>query len=85
MQPPKNYFGTDAAKVFYEKLKEDALYIAREFYDKVIPIKPLTEAEKLKFKAEKVCHICEKTFDVLPPMLENKIAFTKKLFSTIII
>jgi hypothetical protein len=27
---------------------------------------------------EKVCHICEKTFNVLPQILENKILFMKK-------
>jgi translation elongation factor EF-1beta len=54
------------------------LYTAKEYYDKVVPIKPLTEAEKIKFKTEKNCHICERPFDVLPTMLENKILFTKK-------
>jgi hypothetical protein len=51
-QPPRNYFGTDAAKVFYKKLKEDALYIARKYYDKIVPVKPLTEQEKIKFQTE---------------------------------
>ena len=62
-KPPVEYFGMDAARVFYEKLKKDALYIAREFYDKTVPMKPLTREEELKFKTEKVCHICEKPFD----------------------
>jgi hypothetical protein len=35
-KPPVEYFGTDAAKVFYEKIKEDALYIAREYYDNIV-------------------------------------------------
>jgi hypothetical protein len=44
-----------------------------EYYDKVVPMKPLTEAEELKFKTHKNCHICERPFNVLPPILENKI------------
>jgi NAD-dependent SIR2 family protein deacetylase len=28
-KPPVEYFGTDAPKVFYERLKEDALRIAK--------------------------------------------------------
>jgi len=33
--------------VFYQKLKEEALHIAKEYYDKIIPmIPPLTEQEK---------------------------------------
>ena len=39
------------------------MLIARGFYDKTVPIKPLTRDEELKFKTEKVCHICEKRFD----------------------
>jgi hypothetical protein len=62
-QPPREYSGLDAARVFYEKLKEDALHIAREYYDKIVPLIPLTENEKIKFKTEKVCHICEEPFD----------------------
>ena len=73
-KPPVEYFGVDAARIFYEKLKQDALYIAREFYDKAIPIKPLTKDEKLKFKTEKICHICE----------ERLMIFQKKLWITII-
>ena len=35
-----------------------------EYYDKAM--KPLIESEKLKFKTEKCCHICEKPFDNIP-------------------
>jgi hypothetical protein len=76
-QPPREYSGLDADEVFYKNLKEDALHIAREFYDKVVPINP-SEAEMLKFKTEKICHICERSFDVLPPILVNKIVCAKK-------
>ena len=63
----------DAPKVFYEKLKEDALYIAKEYYDNIVPMKPLTELEKIKFKTQKECHICERSLDTLPAMLVKKI------------
>ena len=64
-QPPVDYSGTDAAQIFYEKMKEDALNITRKYYDKVIPMAPLTEDEKLLFETEQVCHICENSFDDL--------------------
>ena len=78
IQPPVTYSGADTDKVFYHQLKEDVLYISRNFYDRVVPIIPLTVDEEHKFKTEKVCHICERSFDDLTPMLENKILFTKK-------
>ena len=65
------------AAVFYERLKEDCLFIGKNYYDKVVPIKPLSPAEKLKFGNEKVCHICERSLDVLPPMLVKQILTTK--------
>ena len=77
LKPPVEHPGADAAEVFYKKLKEDTLYIAREYYDKVVPTKPITEAEQIKFRTQKNCGICERLFYVLPPMLENKILFTK--------
>jgi len=52
-QLPREYSGLDAAEVFYKKLKEDTLYIAKECYDRIVPMKPLTEAVKLKFKTKK--------------------------------
>ena len=47
IKPPVGFSGMDAAKVFYEKLREDALYISKEYHENIIPIKPLTESEKL--------------------------------------
>ena len=44
-KPPVEYSGHDAPKVFYEKLKEDAFYIAKEYYDKSVPMESLTENE----------------------------------------
>jgi len=42
-----------------------------------IHMNPLTEQEKIKFKTQKTCHICERPFNALPPMLENKFLITK--------
>jgi len=46
--------------------------------DKIIPMEPLTENEQIIFETQKECHICERSFDALPPMLEKEILFTKK-------
>jgi len=75
---PVEYSGQDAPKVFYEKLKEDALYIAKEYCDKIIPMEPLTDNEQIIFETQKECHICERSFDALSPMLEKEILITKK-------
>jgi hypothetical protein len=72
-KPPVEYSGMDAAKVFYENLKKDALYIAKEYYNKIISMKPLTEQEKIKLKPQKECHICERSIDTSPAMLVRKI------------
>ena len=77
-KPPVEYSGLDAPKVFYQKLKEDALHIAREFCGKKKPMEPLTEQEKQEFKTQKTCHICEKPLHVLPPMLVKKFLRTEK-------
>ena len=53
-KPPVKYSGNDTAKVFFEKLKENCLYIAKEFHHKFVSMKTLTE--KMQFKT---CHICE--------------------------
>jgi hypothetical protein len=45
-KPPVN-FGTDAARVFYKKIKGDVLYIAKNYYDKIFPLKLLNDREKL--------------------------------------
>ena len=42
---PVEYSGMDVAAVFYERLKEDCLFIGKNFHDKVVPIKPLTPAD----------------------------------------
>lgn len=38
----------------------------------------LTEAEKVKFNMEKVCHICERSLDDMPPMLVKQIQTLEK-------
>ena len=64
-KPPVEYSGPDEAKKFYEKIKQDALHIATEYYDKSIPMNPLTESEMLELKIQEYCHICEKPFNKL--------------------
>jgi hypothetical protein len=71
--PPVEYYGPDAAKIFYEKIKELGLHISEDYYTKVVPMQPMSEQEKLEFKIEKNCHICEKSLHVLPPLLEKKL------------
>lgn len=69
----EEYFGPDAPKVFYEKIKADALMIAQEYYDKIKPMKPLTSEERISYETAKQCHICERSFDgSLPPVIEQK-------------
>jgi hypothetical protein len=76
-KPPVEHSGLDAPKVFYEKIKEGALHIAKVYYDKVISMLPLIGNEKIEFETKKECHICESPFDALPPMLEKKILIIK--------
>lgn len=64
--------------MFYQKLKEDALHIAQEYYDKLFLMIPLTEQEKTEFKTQKDCQICEKSLDTLPPLLVKELVTTKR-------
>jgi hypothetical protein len=77
-KPPVEYSGPDAPRVFIQNLEEDAVHIAKEYYDKVVPMIPLTEQEKKKFTTEKNCHICERPLDVLPPLLVKKLVTAKR-------
>ena len=52
-KPPIEYSGIDASRVLYENLKEDALHIAKKYYDKNVPMKLLTEAERILFETAK--------------------------------
>jgi hypothetical protein len=36
-KPPVEYSGTDAPTVFYKRLKEDCLSVAKEFYNMLFP------------------------------------------------
>ena len=64
--------------MFYQNVKKDALYNTKEYYDKVVPMKPLTEKEKKEFITQKNCHICERSLDNLPPLLVEKLVTTKR-------
>ena len=47
LKPPVEYSGIDVARVFYEKIKQDAVHTATEYYDKVVPMNSLNEYEML--------------------------------------
>jgi hypothetical protein len=57
-KPPVEYSGMDAPKAFYEKIKEDAMHIATEYYDKVILMLPLIGNEKIEFENKEECYRC---------------------------
>ena len=67
------YFGLDAPKKLYEKLKEDAIFIAKEYLDKKIKMKELSETQKMEYKYSKTCHICERKLEDTPPLVEKEI------------
>ena len=54
------------------------LFIANNFYDKILSMEPLTESEQINFATQKECQICGRLLEVLPPMLEKEMLFTKK-------
>ena len=54
------------------------MYIAKEYYDRKVPIETLTKQEKNTFKTQKNCHICERSLVVLPPTVAKKLQNTKK-------
>ena len=37
-KPPVEYSGVDVPEVFYENLKEGVLYVAKEYYESIVPI-----------------------------------------------
>ncbi|VVC42980.1 Ribonuclease H-like domain [Cinara cedri] len=61
------YSGEDAAKVFYEKIKEETLYIAKNYLDVKKPM--ITKEQETEFEKENDCHICKKSLSDLPPIL----------------
>ncbi len=58
---PVVYRGPDAARVFVEKLKEEALKV-KEIYDRKLPIQDLTAEQIDQFNSSTKCHICELEF-----------------------
>ena len=73
-----SYFGLDAPKKLYEKLREDALFIAKEYLDKKIKMKELTERQKMEYKCAKNCHICERNLKDDPPIIEKSLRIFKR-------
>ncbi|XP_046399469.1 uncharacterized protein LOC124165964 [Ischnura elegans] len=58
-QKPILYRGPNAARVFINRIKDEAVKIY-EIYKNTIPINPLTEEEESIFLTSVNCHICEK-------------------------
>jgi hypothetical protein len=54
------------------------LFIANNYYDKIVRMEPLTESEQINFATQKECQICGRPLEVLPPMLEKEMLITKK-------
>lgn len=76
-KPPVEYFGDDAAKVFYESLRKEAFKISRTYEDPV-PMIPLKPEEMYKYTTPTDCHICEKPLTEMPPMLLKKLKLYMK-------
>ncbi|VVC45846.1 Ribonuclease H-like domain [Cinara cedri] len=58
-------------KFFYEKIKDEALYIANNYLDVKKPM-IITKERETEFEKENNCHICEKSLMDLPPILVKK-------------
>ena len=54
------------------------LDIAKNYYDKILRMEPLTENEQINFATQIECQICGRLLEVLPPMLEKEMLITKK-------
>ena len=72
------YFGLDAPKKLYEKLREDALHIAQEYLDKKIKMKDLSETQKMEYKNAKKCNICIRYLKDTPPAIEKDLRILNK-------
>jgi hypothetical protein len=75
------HFGEDIDKVFYNRLKEVNLFIAKNYLDKVVPMLLLTEKEKESAAQITTCNICENPLNKISPISDNKINKHKKLLS----
>ncbi|VVC27196.1 DNA polymerase, palm domain [Cinara cedri] len=56
-------------KFFYEKIKDEALYIAKNYLDVKKPM-IITKEQEIEFEKENNCHICEKFLSDSPPILK---------------
>ena len=72
------HFGLDAPRKLYEKLRENALFIAQEYLDKKIKMKELSETQKMEYKNAKKCHICERNLKDTPPTIEKDLRILNK-------
>ncbi len=54
------------------------MYVAQEYFDKVVPMKELTSLQRMNYKNAKDCHICERKLAEIPPFMEAKIRRNEK-------
>lgn len=57
------YRGSDAAKVFVSRIESDLREIYNKYMKDIIPMVPLTAAERENFENATVCGICERSFE----------------------
>ncbi|XP_015914701.2 uncharacterized protein [Parasteatoda tepidariorum] len=62
-KPPYVYRGRDAAKIFMEKMREEALIIY-EKYNKPRPMKSLTKKQTHQYESATHCYVCDSEFSV---------------------
>ena len=67
----------------YEKLREDASFIAEEFLDKKIKMKEPSETQKVEYKKAKNWHISERKLKDTTPSNEKEIRILNKKIDTI--
>ncbi|VVC33624.1 Ribonuclease H-like domain [Cinara cedri] len=65
------YSGKNAVRVFYEKLKKEALYIAKNYFDINKPM-VITKEQEAEFERTNTCFICERSFNESPPTYERE-------------
>lgn len=76
-KPPVVHLGENAGKVFYDNLKNEAINIAK-VYNQVVPMIPLEKNEMYRYTAPQSCHICDKSFNEHPPILERRKSVLEK-------
>lgn len=58
------YRGTDAAKVFVDRIETDLRFLYNTYLKDIKPMHRLTSAEQQEFENAEICGICEKAFQI---------------------